>query len=258
MCRKALETGANEYRIWGNLADAYRLSGEGAKAKEAYEQGVRLIEQQLGPASDNLQLRTRLALYLASGKQKERALKEIERCKVLPKPDPQSLFFLGVASELAGRRDAALSFLGQSVRAGYSAREIQIYPDLVALRADPGYHRLLLDKTKSGKAGSFIENSGNIMSSGPHAPACWVNRPQALSLTSAGDGPPLLGTMAFDGFAFNTSGTGWSLKVVVRVTTQDSAVPRIFRTPISLHVPRPLPPGVAGTEFDEDVDSTGG
>ena len=143
--------GANHYLIWGNLASDYRFSGDAAKANEAYQQGIRVIEQQLASSPDNIRLHATLAVYLAAGGQKERALKEVERTRSFSKPDPESLFDIGVASELAGRRQAALKLLGESVAAGYALHQIEIHPDLVALRRDPGYHLLLLSKANARK-----------------------------------------------------------------------------------------------------------
>ena len=48
-----------------------------------------------------------------------------------------------LVAELAGQRSRALSLLQQALGAGYRLREITAEPDLVNLRADPAYHRLV-------------------------------------------------------------------------------------------------------------------
>lgn len=144
---RAITNGANDYSIWGNLGDAYRFTaGNQAKATEAYGHAIQLVREQLSAGPDSPELRSRLATFLAKTGEKQRAMEAIRQCENSPKLDPTSMFHLGIASELCGRRDAALEWLGKAVKAGFGMKEIQNDPDLVALRRDPGYHRLVVSR----------------------------------------------------------------------------------------------------------------
>jgi hypothetical protein len=46
---------------------------------------------------------------------------------------------LGVVSELAGRRPAALASLERCLKIGYAVRELEADPELQGLRRDPRY-----------------------------------------------------------------------------------------------------------------------
>ena len=59
------------------------------------------------------------------------------------KASPAMLFYQTVVFELAGNRSAALESLERTLAAGYSVREIQIDPELMALRTDARYQLLL-------------------------------------------------------------------------------------------------------------------
>ncbi|MDQ2948183.1 MAG: protein kinase [Acidobacteriota bacterium] len=144
--QRALATGANDYVLWGNLGDAYRFTpGKEAKAKEAYQQAIRLVKEQIGANPD---LGSRMAVYLAKSGQKEEAWQAVQHYRNESKIKPISLYNLGVASELCGHRDQALKQLGEAVRLGLPARVIKNDPDLLALRSDPGYHTLVLAQAK--------------------------------------------------------------------------------------------------------------
>ena len=143
--QRAITAGANDYLLWGNLADAYRfIPGNEAKAKEAYQQAIRLVREQISAHPANPDLGCTLAEYLAKSGHKEEAWQAVQRYQNEPKIQPLSLVHLGQASELCGHRERALEQLGQAVRLGLSIKLIQNDPDLLALRSDPGYHTVVL------------------------------------------------------------------------------------------------------------------
>jgi serine/threonine-protein kinase len=148
--QRAITTGANNYTLWGNLGDAYRFTpGNEPKAKEAYQQALHLLKQEMDANPGNPNLGCTKAEYLAKSGQKEEAWQAVQRFGNEPKLQPNSLFKLGVAAELSGHREQALAQLGNAVRLGLPARIIQNDPDLLALRSDPGYHTLVLAQVKT-------------------------------------------------------------------------------------------------------------
>jgi serine/threonine-protein kinase len=141
---KAVELGANNYQFWGNLGDGYRWApGRRADAASAYRRASDLIQQQIAQKPQDADLRTRHALYLAKLGQPSAALEEIERVAGQPTLTAQIHYRICVVYELAGNRQQALGALERALKAGYPVRELQNEPELVALRADARYHRLI-------------------------------------------------------------------------------------------------------------------
>lgn len=149
---KSLEHGggAHLYLLWANLADAYRqLPGRDADAREAYDVAIRLARQELsGTADADVALASRIALYQARRGPTAESRSQLENAQAAQnaaKGDPWIAHRLALAFELSGRRDRALRFLGLALRGGHPLREIETEPDLLELRSDPEYQRLLVN-----------------------------------------------------------------------------------------------------------------
>lgn len=141
---KAVELSPNRFAYWGNLADAYRWSpGNKPRARATYERAIQLLKDQLAAKSDDLDLRSRLALYQAKAGETEAArafLSGFDRAASTP---AVVLFRLAVASDVIGERGGALSLLEHALRAGYAETEVRSEPELVSLRNDLRYHRII-------------------------------------------------------------------------------------------------------------------
>lgn len=140
-----LPGGANSYLLWGNLGDACRFLPEGGtRAREAYSRALQLLADPLRAAPRDATLLSRRAEYLAKRGDCGLALAaggEIER---LAQKDTDALGRLVVADEVCGRREAALAVLEKALHNGYPLTEAQRNPELLALRGDVRYHRLLV------------------------------------------------------------------------------------------------------------------
>jgi serine/threonine-protein kinase len=140
-----LPGGANSYLLWGNLGDACRFLPEGgARAREAYTRALQLLADPLRAAPRDVTLLSRRALYLAKRGDCGPALAadgEIER---LAQKDADAQFRIVVAHEVCGRRGPALAVLERALHNGLSLAEVQRDPELLALRSDVRYHRLLV------------------------------------------------------------------------------------------------------------------
>ena len=148
---KAVELSPNRFAYWGNLADAYRWSpGNKPKARATYARAIQLLSEQLAAKPDDIDLRSRLALYQAKAGETEAAkafLAGFDRTA----PVPAVVFFrLAVASDVVGARDGALSFLDLALRAGYAETEVRSEPELVNLRNDLRYHRIIAKRPGPG------------------------------------------------------------------------------------------------------------
>ena len=142
---KSLDVGSAEYTQWANLADAYRwIPGAGAKAEAAYRQAIALIGQRTLDSGNSPAAQSRLFLYRA----------KIGVCKDLPRDedgmkelalnDPSAWYRLAIANEICKRRGPALAALEAALSAGYPVAQIQLDPELLKLRQDAQFHRLLL------------------------------------------------------------------------------------------------------------------
>jgi serine/threonine-protein kinase len=140
-----LPGGANDYLLWGNLGDACRfLPDGGARGREAYSRALQILADLLRAAPRDATLLSRRAVYLAKRGDCGPALAaggEIER---LAQKDATSQFRLVVTDEVCGRREPALAVLERALHNGFPYAEVQRDPELLALRGDVRYHRLLV------------------------------------------------------------------------------------------------------------------
>jgi serine/threonine-protein kinase len=150
---KAVELSTTNYVNWGNLGDAYRWApGMRAKAAPAYARAIALIGEKLAAAPTDTELHANLAGYLAKSDQRSEALAELGKFERLPNKTGKAWFKAAIASEVAGQRDDALRYLGSAIAAKYSLEEIRTEQELVQLRTDIRYHRLLsapVDRSRS-------------------------------------------------------------------------------------------------------------
>jgi len=143
---KAVALGANRYESWGNLGDAYRWSpGHAEKAKQAYQQAIQLVREEIAKAPEQADLRANLAMYLAKNGDQKSALKELGLLGPAKKKDPAVLYTMAIAYEVSQQRDKALDVLQAALKAGQSMADLKSEPELAALRADPRYHLRILN-----------------------------------------------------------------------------------------------------------------
>ena len=147
---KAVELGANQFDNWANLGDAYRWTpGNREKAKQPYQEAIRLVGQEIARDPKSMELRADLAMYLAKSGDTERALKEIAPVAKSNPQDPAVLYNTAIVYEIGGNRGKALNALEQSVRRGRDLNDIKTEPEFVSLRADPRYHLQILSLAAS-------------------------------------------------------------------------------------------------------------
>ena len=142
---KAVELGANDYDVWGNLGDSYRWSSNKKdKANPAYEHAIQLAREEIDKDPNQTALRVDLAAYLAKIGDKDKALKELKAVEQAHITNPSELYTSALVYELCGKRDQALDALLAAVKAGQDLHDIKNEPEFVSLRADPRYHLTIL------------------------------------------------------------------------------------------------------------------
>jgi serine/threonine-protein kinase len=138
---KAVEQGSSDYRIWGNLGDAYRWTpGNEEKALSAFETAIRLVGESIAETGESAEKTGLLAEFLAKTDDAAGALDALSDYDA---DGPYDLFNAAQAAEIAGDRDLAHAFLEQALRAGLSLEEVRKDPELSELRKDVRYQRLL-------------------------------------------------------------------------------------------------------------------
>ena len=144
---KATELNPTYYLYWGNLGDACRwIPGQEQKARDAFTTAIALTGKRLEANTADVELRSSLATYLAKRGDTQKALDELRTIEQTPKRVPSVYYKTAIAYEIAGRRDEALRDLEAAITGGYSMREIANEAELVKLRTDARYHRLLARK----------------------------------------------------------------------------------------------------------------
>jgi len=140
---KAVQMGANNAQNWINLGDAYRWTpGNEDKAKGAYRTAMKMIRGELSTKPNDADLRSRLALCMAKSGEKNEALKEAAAVEALDMT-ASVLSRLVSVYEICGQRRQALDTMAAALKAGYSMEEFGRDPELLELRKDPGYHKLV-------------------------------------------------------------------------------------------------------------------
>ncbi len=136
---KALQLNANDYVVWGNLMSAYEGLKDTAKAAQARDRGIPLLEQATLDNPRDAIAQSRLGLLYAKKKLREQAISRIQSALALSPDDPNVLATVGLAYEDLGDRAQALLYIEKSLQKGYALADLKNTPDLQALLADPSF-----------------------------------------------------------------------------------------------------------------------
>ncbi|MBI4462512.1 MAG: tetratricopeptide repeat protein, partial [Acidobacteria bacterium] len=121
MFEKAVELEPQDYRHWGNLADAYRWTpGQEARARGAYSQAIALAREQLKVNPRHPDIQSSLSLYYAKTGEPDQAQRALRQALSLAPSDVNVQYKAAVVWNLLGDQEQSLAALEQAVRAGYS------------------------------------------------------------------------------------------------------------------------------------------
>ncbi|WP_262692590.1 serine/threonine-protein kinase [Kordiimonas aestuarii] len=144
---RALEMtgGGADYRLWANLADAYRaVPGQEKKAVGAYRQALDHMAPLLAVARPRPDLLSRAALYHAKADEGADARKRLSEALELDRDDATLLFRASVTSEILGERTEAIRFVRGALDQGFPLSVIRAEPDLINLRQDREFLDIIL------------------------------------------------------------------------------------------------------------------
>ncbi len=149
--QKALALSPRSARMLGNLADAYRWTGQKALADATYQKAIARIYQRLQVNPRNADALGSLALYQAKDGHPGRAAAEIRRARGMDASDLDLIYIQAVVDSIGHHRQAALAALRQALAKGYSAIEARQDPELIPLHALPAFQQLIARYTRSSQ-----------------------------------------------------------------------------------------------------------
>lgn len=137
MYSKALELNDRDYRVWASLGAAYYWTlGARDKSRAAYEQAIRIAEEERRKNPQTASLLSHLADFYAMIGDSARALPLVERAVSLPPGNPDVMARAGEVYEQLGHRDKAIEWLKKAVDNGFPLATLERNPALDSLRAD--------------------------------------------------------------------------------------------------------------------------
>lgn len=136
---KAVELGPNQEIAVGNLADAYRWSGQKDKAATTYDKAISLGFKELEVNPQNTYAMAGLALYYAKKGQPDRGMDFIRRARAIDGNDVELLYIQATVENLSNHPTDALRDLQQALSKGYPAKEADSDPEFGNLKNRPEF-----------------------------------------------------------------------------------------------------------------------
>ena len=133
----AVELAPDNHRTWGNLGNAYRLSGNEGSARDAYEEAIRLAEQSLTVNPGDVDTIGRLGTYLAYIGEAERADERI--ASVIDSDDAGVYYAAARVAMHHGDMDTAHELLRKTIAGGWARALVTRDPDFIALGGEEAF-----------------------------------------------------------------------------------------------------------------------
>ena len=148
MFEKAVKMSPTVERFTGNLADAYRWSGQREKANATYDKAIALALKELAVNPRDSDVMGSLALYYAKKGMLAQALNFIQHARSINGEDVDLVYTEVVVEALANHPDDALKLLREAFKRGYAIQEAKSDPELETLRSRPEFEKLVAEFTK--------------------------------------------------------------------------------------------------------------
>ncbi len=147
MFERAIQIERGDYRVWGNLASAQRrIPGMEPRARMSAEQAARLVDEHLKVDPSDANALAAAADFNSLLGKRSVAVNYLKRALKLQPENVEIIYSAAHIYEQLGDRREALEWIGKALEKGYSRAWIESSPDLVDLRKDPGYRRLVAEK----------------------------------------------------------------------------------------------------------------
>jgi eukaryotic-like serine/threonine-protein kinase len=139
---EAVKLAPNDATYQGNLADAYRWSGQKDKARAAYDQAIKLAFENRRVNPKNPAILGQLAIFYAKQMDDARATQFIRDARQIDPKANDLMYAEAIVHAVGGRASEALASLDEALKNGYAWREAAIDPELKTLRGRPEYRTL--------------------------------------------------------------------------------------------------------------------
>jgi serine/threonine-protein kinase len=126
---KATELGPNQELAMGNLADAYRASGQKDKASATYEKAIALAFQDLQVNPQNTGAMGDLALYYAKKGDGRHGMEFIQRARGIDMKDVSLIYIQATVENLSGKTTDAIRSLREAFSKGFPVKDVQADPE---------------------------------------------------------------------------------------------------------------------------------
>lgn len=151
MFEKAVEMSPKNEQLMGNLADAYRSSGQMQQASATYDKAIGLAYQTLQVNPRSAETMGDLALYYAKKGDTAHATQYIRQARSIQPSDLQILYWEAQVYALGGNRAEAFQALQGAFQKGYSPEEAQNDPELRSLQGLPEFTKLISHYSKKSR-----------------------------------------------------------------------------------------------------------
>jgi tetratricopeptide (TPR) repeat protein/TolB-like protein len=140
---KATELGPNQELAMGNLADAYRASGQKDKAMTTYDKAIALAFKDLQVNPQNTGAMADLALYYVKKGDSTHGMDFIQKARAIDKKDVGLIYVQGEVENLAGKSPEALRTLREAFSKGYPVKDALADPELANLQNNPEFQAMI-------------------------------------------------------------------------------------------------------------------
>jgi len=148
MFQKAVELNPNDQLTMGNLADAYRWSGQRDNANATYQKAIALAYKELEVNPKDTETLSGLAMYYGKTGNTTQSLEFMRRARAINAADVDLIYEEAIVYTLANRPEDAIKSLRTAFAKGYSVEEAKVDPELNSIQGRPEFASLVAEYGK--------------------------------------------------------------------------------------------------------------
>jgi serine/threonine-protein kinase len=141
--QKSVELGPNQELAMGNLADAYRYSGQKDKANATYDQAIALAFKELQVNPQDTEAMSDLGLYYAEKGDLNRGMEFVKRARSVDSKDVQLIIKQATIEALARKPADAVKGLKEALSKGYAVKDVLQSREFESLQNRPDFQALI-------------------------------------------------------------------------------------------------------------------
>lgn len=141
--QKSVELGPNQELAMGNLADAYRYSGQKDRANATYDQAIALAFKELQVNPQDTEAMSDLGLYYAEKGDFSRGMEFVKRARTVDSKDVQLIIKQATIESVGGKPADAVKSLKEALSKGYGVKDILQSREFDSLQSRPDFQALI-------------------------------------------------------------------------------------------------------------------